>query len=83
MELFSSWPKKRRNAGLQQSILIVLQYKFGSLGEKFVGNVEKLSHQQLENLIGKGLSFKERAELDAWLEKQIITGMTEHNLNLS
>jgi len=65
--------EKGREEGLLEGERLLLTrqltHRFGRLSAKTKEQIEKLSRKQIENLSAALLDFKEKSELNAWLEK--------------
>ena len=69
MQITTSWEQKGKLEGQKNTILRLLDKKFGSLPQQTVTTIKSLDAAQLDRLTEELLDFESIAELEQWLEQ--------------
>lgn len=68
MQLTTSWKEEGKLEGQIETIVRLLNKKFGSISEEVTAKIESLAIAQLDRLTEELLSFETTEQLTQWLE---------------
>jgi hypothetical protein len=68
MEIITSWMRKGIRHGKRELIVAQLRKRFGSLDGEFVGRIDDLLAEELQELGEALLDFTAQSDLESWLD---------------